>query len=114
MIYEWIKFGIVAAFFAAGILTLFVSIFGTYRFDFALTRIHSAAMNDTLVLLLFIIACAVTSGFSAMLPKFVLIILIQWCTSPISSHMLAKFEYTTDEHLSEHCDIISDNTEASK
>ena len=59
---EWIRFGLVALFFAAGLIVLFISIFGTYRFKFSLNRMHSAAMCDTLVLMLFITGLIIASG----------------------------------------------------
>lgn len=111
MILEWIRFGVVAAFFIGALAMLFVSILGTYRFRFALNRIHCAAMNDTIVLLLFFIACFIASGFDIMTLKFALIIFIQWCTCPLTSHMLTKAEYMTDEHLSEHCELPKEDEE---
>ena len=55
MIGEWIRFGLCAAFLLAGLFIMVVSIIGLYRFDFALQRIHAAALGDTLSLLLFTI-----------------------------------------------------------
>ena len=54
MIGEWIRFGLCAAFLLAGLFIMVVSIIGLYRFDFALQRIHAAALGDTLSLLLFL------------------------------------------------------------
>ena len=53
MIGEWIRFGLCAVFMTAGLFIMVVSIIGLYRFDFALNRIHAAALGDTLSLLLF-------------------------------------------------------------
>ena len=106
MTLEWIRFGAVAFFFAVGIVILYISIFGTYRLRFALNRIHSAAMTDTLVLMLFVIALMIAEGFSFTSLKFLMAIVLQWCTSPLASHMMAKFEYLTDDRLSTHCVLI--------
>lgn len=111
MTLEWIRFGVVAFCFAAGIAVLFLSVFGTYRLRFALNRIHSAAMTDTLVLMLFVAALVIAEGFSFTSLKFVMAIALQWCTSPLASHMMAKFEYLTDDRLFERCTLI-DRTEA--
>ncbi|MBO5270754.1 MAG: monovalent cation/H(+) antiporter subunit G [Clostridia bacterium] len=111
---EWIRFGFVAAFFAAGLIVLFLSIFGTYRLRFALNRIHSAAMTDTLVLLLFAAALIVAEGFSFTSIKFAMALALQWCTSPLASHMMAKFEYLTDDRLYEHCTFIDRTAEPSE
>lgn len=105
MIIEWIRFGAVAFFFAVALVMLFISILGTYRFRFALNRIHCAAMNDTIVLMFFFIGSIFAIGLDIMLVKFALIIFIQWCTCPLTSHMLTKAEYLTDEHIGEHCEL---------
>ena len=106
MTLEWIRFGAVAFFFAVGIVILYISIFGTYRLRFALNRIHSAAMTDTLVLMLFAVALIIAEGFSFTSLKFLMAVILQWCTSPLASHMMAKFEYLTDDRLSTHCVLI--------
>ena len=106
MTIEWIRFAAVATFFALGIAVLYLSIFGTYRLRFALNRIHSAAMTDTLVLILFVLALVIAEGFSFTSVKFLMALGLQWCTSPLASHMMAKFEYLTDDNLYEHCSLI--------
>lgn len=105
MIIEWIRFGITAALIAMGIIALFVSILGTYRFRFALNRIHSAAISDTFCMFFILVGLAVASGFSFSTLKILLILAFMWCTSPISGHMLSSLEYHTDEHLGEHCEF---------
>lgn len=108
---EWIRFGLVALLFAAGIIVLFISIFGTYRFDYSLNRMHSSAMCDTLVLMLFIAACVIASGVNVVSAKFILLVLVMWCTSPVVSHVFVKTKYLTDENLCEHCDLLVDDAE---
>ncbi len=102
---EWIRFGLTALLFGAGLIVLFISLFGTFRLKYSLNRMHSAAMCDTLVLLLCIGACVIASGFHVVSVKFLLIVFIIWCTSPVTSHVFVKAKYLTDENLSEHCDI---------
>lgn len=105
MILDWIRFGVTAVLIAIGIIALFVSILGTYRFRFALNRIHSAAISDTFCMFFILVALAVASGFSFSTLKILLILGFMWCTSPISGHMLTSLEYHTDEHLGEHCEF---------
>lgn len=108
---EWLRFGLVAALFAAGLIVLFISIFGTFRFDFSLNRMHSSAMCDTLVLMLFIVACVIASGVNVVSGKFILLLVIMWFTSPVVSHVFVKTKFLTDENLCEHCEIhIDDET----
>ena len=127
MIGEWIRFGLCAAFLLAGLFIMVVSIIGLYRFDFALQRIHAAALGDTLSLLLFTIGILIAVGFHAVAwklepvnpgrrvhrqkspsilgPTLVLVLVLQWLTSPLSSHMLSMFEYRADENLGQHLDL---------
>ena len=35
----------------------------------------------------------------------VLVLVLQWLTSPLSSHMLSMFEYRADENLGQHLDL---------
>lgn len=108
---EWIRFGIVAALFAAGIIVLFISIFGTFRLDYSLNRMHSSAMCDTLILMLFVAGCVIASGVNAVSAKFIFLLLIMWCTSPVVSHVFVKTKYLTDANLCEHCEIRVDDTD---
>ena len=106
---EWIRFGLVALFFAAGLIVLFISIFGTYRFGYSLNRMHSAAMCDTLVLMLFITGLIIASGINILSLKFLFIVIIQWCTSPVVSHIFVKTKLLTDKNLCEHCELHLDD-----
>ncbi len=105
MTLEWIRFIITAVLFGIGIIALFVSILGTYRFHFALNRIHSAAISDTFCMFFILIGLAVASGFNFATLKILLILAFMWFTSPLSSHMLTSLEYHTDEHLERHLEF---------
>ena len=103
MTLEWIRFGIVAVLLSIGVITQFISILGTYRFHFALNKIHSAALSDTFSMFFILIGLAVASGWNFATLKILLLLAFMWFTSPISSHMLTSLELNTDEHLKEHC-----------
>ncbi|MBO5121583.1 MAG: monovalent cation/H(+) antiporter subunit G [Oscillospiraceae bacterium] len=105
MFLEWLRFILVALCMLGGMFTMIVAILGLYRFDFALNRIHSAAMGDTLSLFLFVLGLVIAVGWNVVALKLVLVLVLQWLTSPLSSHMLAQFEYHADEHLEEHIDL---------
>lgn len=105
MIVEWIRFAVIAILFAIGVIALFVSILGTYRFRFALNRIHSAAISDTFCMFFILAGLAVASGLNFTTLKILLVLAFMWCTSPLSAHMLSSLEYHTDEHLGEHCEF---------
>ena len=105
MFLEWLRFILVALCMLGGLFTMIVAILGLYRFDFALNRIHSAAMGDTLSLFLCVLGLVIAVGWNVVALKLVLVLLLQWLTSPLASHMLAQFEYHADEHLAEHIDL---------
>ena len=112
---EWIRFALVALFFAAGIIVLFISIFGTFRFKYSLNRIHSAAMCDTLILMLFITGLIIASGINLISLKFLFIVIIQWCTSPVVSHIFVKTKLLTDKNIGDHCELcLNDEKEENK
>ncbi len=106
MTWEWIRFGLTALLILGGLFAMFCSVLGLYLFDFALNRIHSAALSDTLSLLLFMAGIMLATGFHPLLLKLLLVLLFQWCTAPLSSHMLAKFEYKVDENLTRHVEVL--------
>lgn len=106
MIGDWIRFGLCAVFMLAGLFIMVVSIIGLYRFDFALNRIHAAALADTLSLLLFTVGILIAVGLHAVAWKLALVVVVvQWLTSPLSSHMLSMFEYRADFNLADHVDL---------
>ncbi len=102
---EWIRFGLVALCFISGIIVLFISLFGTFRLNYSLNRLHSAAITDTLVLLLFALGCIIAAGIDVTSVKIILVVFIQWCTSPLVSHMFVKAKIKTDERLPIHCKL---------
>ena len=103
---EVFRFIIVAVLLGVGVISMFISILGTYRFRFALNRIHSAAVSDTFSMFFILVGLAVASGFNLATLKILLVLAFMWFTSPLSSHMLTSLEYYTDEHLPEHCKIV--------
>lgn len=111
MLGEYIRFALSAVCMLGGAVTLIVALIGLLRFDFALNRIHAAAMADTLALLLFLLGVILACGWSAVVWKLALVLLLQWCTAPLVSHMLAKLEYRADRTLDEHLVLPAENEE---
>ncbi len=104
---EWIRFGIVIVLLVSGMSIFFLEIFGVYRFKFVLNRMQIAATGDTLGIGLCLIGLMVANGWDATTAKLALVIVFLWCTSPVSSHMIARLEYTTDRTLLENCRMVS-------
>lgn len=98
----WIQFIVGAAMITAGAGVLALSVIGVFRFRFVLNRMHAAAMGDTLGILLVLGGLIVLSGFTALSLKLLLTIVMLWLTSPVSSHLIARLEVTTNEKLNKH------------
>ena len=102
------------AVFLFGLFVFFTAVLGLFRFDYALNRLHAAAIADTLALGLVLLGVMVAVGFRAVLWKLVLVLVIQWYTSPLSSHMLAQFEYRAgQEDLARYLELPEETEEVS-
>ena len=102
---EWIRFGLTALCVLAGCCALLTAIVGLFRFDFSLNRLHAASIADTLGLSLLVLAVMLAVGLRPVLWKLLLMVILQWCTSPLSGHMLAQFEYRVNQNLEQHLEL---------
>lgn len=101
MIWEWCRFAASAVCFSIGIVFMILAVFGVNRFKKALNRMHAAAMGDTLGILFVLLGLILNRGFSMDSLKLFMVILFFWVASPVSSHMISRFEAMTNEHLGE-------------
>lgn len=92
MIWEWIRFCAAAALISMGIIVASLSVFGVFRFDRALNRMHSAAMDDTLGISLVLLGLIIISGFTATSLKLLCVVAFLWLAGPVSSHLIARLE----------------------
>lgn len=111
---DWIntvRFILTVIFMACGAFVIISSLLGVYRFRFALNRIHSAAMTDTLGFGLIIIGLMIsaTSIFSVL--KLLALLVFMWLTNPVAAHMLAKLEVVTDKEIDKHCKVDAEDLE---
>jgi len=102
---EQIKMIIVAVFFMAGILTMAAGVYGMFRYKYVLNRMHIAAAIDTLGILMIMCGLIIWQGFEISSMKLVLIILFFWISGPVSSHLIARMEVSTNEELSKECEV---------
>lgn len=86
----------------SGLLIIWISVFGVFSFRFVMNRMQSAAMIDTLGLFLILTGLMVVSGERSVILKLILILIFQWISSPIASHMVGRLEVTVDPELTEH------------
>ncbi len=103
MFFEWVRLIAGTLFLAAGLSVFALEVFGAFRFDFVLNRMHAAALGDTLGIGFSLIGLIFFSGLNFTSLKMFLVILFLWFASPVSSHLIARLEVSTDGELAEHC-----------
>lgn len=96
---EWIRFGISAVLTLAGLFVLLSGVVGIFRFKYALTRIHAAALFDTVGILLMVGGVIVAQGLTIASVKMLIVIAILWMSSPVSSHLIGRLEITINDRL---------------
>lgn len=92
---EMFIFVLGSAFLLIGMVVFAIEVFGIFRLNCALNRLHSAALGDTLGISSCMIGLMIMEGFTFTTLKMALVILFFWMASPVSSHLLANLEITT-------------------
>ena len=82
-----------------GLFVLISGVVGVFRFPYALSRIHAAALGDTLGIGLMILGVMVAEGFSVITLKLLVVMLFLWLTSPVASHLIGRMEVTINDEL---------------
>jgi len=104
-IIDWIQFIVGIAFLIGGLGIFVVQLLGVFKFKYVLNRMHAAAMGDTLGIGISLVGLMILSGWNFTTLKMGLIIAFLWLASPVSSHLIARLEVTTNEHLEEFCEM---------
>lgn len=103
--FNWIQLVIGAAFLISGMVIFVLQIFGVFRLKYVLNRMHAAAMGDTLGISISLIGLMIMSGLNFTTLKLGLVIVFLWFASPVSSHLIARLEATTNEELDKYCGL---------
>ncbi|MDO4303850.1 MAG: monovalent cation/H(+) antiporter subunit G [Bacillota bacterium] len=111
---EWIRLIVGGALLLCGLSIFLIELYGIFHLDYVLNRMHAAAMGDTLGISFSLVGLMIFSGFNFTTLKMALIVIFLWFASPVSSHMLARLEVTTNENLKEHCKVYSELEELEK
>ena len=82
-----------------GLFVLISGVVGVFRFPYALSRIHAAALGDTLGIALMLLGVMVAEGFSVITLKLLVVMLFLWVTSPVASHLIGRMEVTINDEL---------------
>lgn len=99
---EWIRFLAGAALLLVGMSIFVIEMIGVFRFRYVLNRMHAAAMGDTLGLGSSLLGLIVMNGANLVSLKLFLVIVFLWFSSPVSSHLIARLEVTTNESGEKH------------
>ena len=103
--FEWIRFILGTGLLCIGVATFILEVFGVFKFRYVLNRMHAAAMGDTLGIGISLVGLIILSGWNFASLKMALIIVFLWNASPVSSHLIARLEATTNPHLERCCEL---------
>lgn len=101
---------ILGMFFILSSMFVFVSsVIGIYRFKYVLNRMHSAALCETLGMMLLVTGLTLLLGASWHAAKMILIVIFLWLASPVGSHLIARAEVLTHAHLDDELEVVDDD-----
>ena len=95
-ILEWVKLAVGGALLLCGLIIFLIELYGIFHFRYVLNRMHAAAMGDTLGISVSLVGLMIFSGLNFTTLKMMLIVVFLWIASPVSSHLLARLEFTTN------------------
>ena len=95
-ILEWIKFIVGVIFLILGMAMFTIELLGVFHLKYVLNRMHMAATGDTLGIFLSLVGLMFMSGLNFTTLKLGLVIVFLWFSSPVSSHLIARLEVTTN------------------
>lgn len=106
VVLEWTRFFIGGGLLLCGLVTFIIEIIGVFRFRYVLNRMHAAAIGDTLGIGFALFGLIIISGFNFTSLKLFLVIVFLWFSSPVSSHLIARLEVSTNEESGKHYRMI--------
>lgn len=93
-----------------GLCCLVSGVVGVYKFKYALSRIHAAALLDTVGILLMLLGVICATGWSVTSLKLLVVVGFLWLTSPVSSHLIGRLEITINDELEKDMTVIDRET----
>ncbi len=105
-IFETARFILCALLTAGGVFVLLSGLLGIFRFRYCLMRIHAGALFDTAGIFLLLSGLMVAEGLTLTSLKMLLVIFFLWLTSPVSSHLIARMEITTNDDLERYMAVM--------
>ena len=94
-----------------GAAMFIIQLIGVFKLKDLLSRMHAAAMGDTIGLGSTLLGVIVLTGFNFTSLKIALVIAFLWMASPVSSHLISRLEVVTNENLEEICEVPEEKWE---
>ena len=110
-ILNWVRFVLGTGLLLVGLGIFVLQIFGVFKFKYVLNRMHAAAMGDTLGIGVSLTGLILLCGLNFTSLKMALIIVFLWLASPVSSHLIARLEVVTNEHIDNFCELPAEEWE---
>ena len=84
-----------------------IEVMGVFKMRYVLNRMHSAAIGDALALGLAFVGLMILNGLNFTTFKLFLVPLFMFCSSPVSSHLIASLEVTVSKGKAqyEECNV---------
>ena len=93
-------------FIALAIVCYIIEVIGLCRFDYVLNRMHAAAIGDSLGALCAFLGAGLLMWDVFAAGKLLVMLVMIYLTSPLSSHLIARVEALTNNHLEAYLDKL--------
>ena len=110
-ILDYIRLAVGALLIIIGAGIFVIQLIGVFKLKDVLSRMHAAAMGDTIGIASTLLGVIVLTGLNFTSLKVALIIVFLWMASPVSSHLISRLEVTTNENLNEICEVPEEKWE---
>jgi len=110
-ILDYIRLAVGALLIIVGAGIFVIQLIGVFKLKDVLSRMHAAAMGDTIGIASTLLGVIVLTGLNFTSLKVALIIVFLWMASPVSSHLISRLEVTTNENLNEICEVPEEKWE---
>ena len=105
VILSWVRLALGIIFLLIGMFLFGIQILALFKFRYVLDRMQAAAMGDTLGIGSSLLGLMLLSGWNLTTAKLALVVIFLWCSSPVSSHLIARREAVTNPKLERKCEV---------
>lgn len=105
VILSWVRLALGIIFLLIGMFLFGIQILALFKFRYVLDRMQAAAMGDTLGIGSSLLGLMLLSGWNLTTAKLALVVIFLWCSSPVSSHLIARLETVTNPKLERKCEV---------